>query len=292
MEWLVRNFGPGSSTEIKAAGETRLLVLDGHVSHVNAPFCKYCIDHNIVLLCLPPHTTHKLQPLDVGLFSPYKQAYSTELKDRFENHERGVSKANFKNILAVARARAFTSENITSSFDACGIMPLNRRKILKRIKQHRKDIGYESDDSDSVYTHDSGSEPDDNRELDSVGLNHLNSTEELLQPVTPPPVPRTFVRRPSTPTPEFHTMDPEAVASWATPHDTRVGVATGRVTHGLPAGSGRVFGRPSGFGSWLGAQNPSTRLKTTTRPVRSGRETGRDCLFRLPSLPGRQLAST
>ena len=28
-------------------------------------FCQYCLEHNILLLCFSPHTTHLLQPLDV-----------------------------------------------------------------------------------------------------------------------------------------------------------------------------------------------------------------------------------
>jgi DDE superfamily endonuclease len=33
----------------------------------------------ILILVLPPHTTHRLQPLDVGLFSPLAKAYSKRL---------------------------------------------------------------------------------------------------------------------------------------------------------------------------------------------------------------------
>src|SRR5271170_1385657 len=43
----------------------RLLILDGHGSHVTGEFLGYCIQHKIVLLVLPPHTSHLTQPLDV-----------------------------------------------------------------------------------------------------------------------------------------------------------------------------------------------------------------------------------
>jgi hypothetical protein len=33
----------------------------------------------ILILILPPHSTHRLQPLDVGLFSPLLKAYTKRL---------------------------------------------------------------------------------------------------------------------------------------------------------------------------------------------------------------------
>lgn len=57
-------------------GEPRLLILDGHSSHVSYEFVKYARDHNIEVLCLPPHSTAFLQPLDVGVFSPLGHYWS------------------------------------------------------------------------------------------------------------------------------------------------------------------------------------------------------------------------
>ncbi len=56
-------------------GEYRLLLLDGFGSHCTLEFVQFCEDHKILPFCLPPHTTHFLQPLDVVLFSAYKQAH-------------------------------------------------------------------------------------------------------------------------------------------------------------------------------------------------------------------------
>lgn len=52
--------------------QSRLLIIDGHDSHISTEFIDYCYNHNIWPLCLPPHTTHLLQPLDVGCFQPLK----------------------------------------------------------------------------------------------------------------------------------------------------------------------------------------------------------------------------
>jgi hypothetical protein len=45
---------------------SQLLILDGHTSHVSLSFIEYCEQQYIIPLCLPPHSTHILRPLDVG----------------------------------------------------------------------------------------------------------------------------------------------------------------------------------------------------------------------------------
>jgi hypothetical protein len=56
-----------------------MLVLDGHKSHVNAEFDEYYKANNIVLLCLPPYSSHLTQLLDVSVFSPLKKAYGAKI---------------------------------------------------------------------------------------------------------------------------------------------------------------------------------------------------------------------
>ena len=49
-----------------------LLLVDGHKSHITLNVIDLCQENNIILFCLPPHTTHALQPLDVAVFNPYR----------------------------------------------------------------------------------------------------------------------------------------------------------------------------------------------------------------------------
>ena len=56
----------------------RLLIIDGHASHLSFPFFEFAVDHNITLLRMPAHTSHLLQPLDVSVFSPLKKALNDE----------------------------------------------------------------------------------------------------------------------------------------------------------------------------------------------------------------------
>ena len=64
--WL-EHFDQHTSTD-----QSRLLIIDGHDSHISVEFINYCYNYNIWLLYLPPYTTHLLQPLDVGCFQPLK----------------------------------------------------------------------------------------------------------------------------------------------------------------------------------------------------------------------------
>ncbi|CAG7693750.1 unnamed protein product [Allacma fusca] len=63
-----------------------LLVLDNHSSHISYDVVQYCHSHFIELLSLPPHSTHKMQPLDIGFFSPLKENYKQELTRWYFNH--------------------------------------------------------------------------------------------------------------------------------------------------------------------------------------------------------------
>jgi len=49
-------------------GAYRLLIFDGHGSHLTKEFIEYCDNRKIIPFTLPPHTSHLLQPLDVVVF--------------------------------------------------------------------------------------------------------------------------------------------------------------------------------------------------------------------------------
>ena len=62
-------------TKHRTASAYRLLVLDGHESHHLIDFKLFCKENKIITLCMPPHSSHILQPLNVSCFRPLKQAY-------------------------------------------------------------------------------------------------------------------------------------------------------------------------------------------------------------------------
>jgi len=123
-------------TKEKAGNSRRLLLADGHSSHVNLRFINYCDENRIILVVLPPHSTHRLQPLDVGIFSPLAHAYSQEI-DQLIQSSCGfarLTKRSFWRLFSVAWERSVTSSNIKSAFSSPGIFPLEPKKVLKSIK--------------------------------------------------------------------------------------------------------------------------------------------------------------
>ena len=67
LQWLERNFEP-YTRPAEGGDEYRLLIYDGHESH---EFIEYAYAYRIKCLCLPAHSTHLLQPLDVVTFGQY-----------------------------------------------------------------------------------------------------------------------------------------------------------------------------------------------------------------------------
>ena len=50
-----------------------VLFLDGHSAHFSIAAIEYCLEDQIHLICLPPHSSHKLQPLDTHFNGPLKK---------------------------------------------------------------------------------------------------------------------------------------------------------------------------------------------------------------------------
>ena len=69
MEWLW-HFDKQTASQRK--GKYRMLVFDGHRSHLTDEFTYYCWEHYIIPFQLSAHSTHLLQPLDIGVFQPFK----------------------------------------------------------------------------------------------------------------------------------------------------------------------------------------------------------------------------
>ncbi|KAF8219380.1 hypothetical protein L208DRAFT_1551245, partial [Tricholoma matsutake] len=76
--WLIKDFDPATAARNMTQGH-HLLILDGHNLHCTYGFCKFAVDHNIVVTCLPSHTTHALQPCDVACFGPLASAWKSEV---------------------------------------------------------------------------------------------------------------------------------------------------------------------------------------------------------------------
>jgi hypothetical protein len=110
-----------------------MLILDGHESHVTPEFIHHCLFNNILLLRLPPHTSHILQPLNVGLFGPLKTALSNKLDPLIQTEVAHVQKCEWLLAYVHARIEAFTHSNILSGWRGVGLFPLDPEKALCQV---------------------------------------------------------------------------------------------------------------------------------------------------------------
>ena len=136
--WLQKIFN--RYTTPKSSRARRLLIVDGHSSHVNMEFILLCDLLRILLLILPPHSTHRLQPLDVSLFSPLATYYTQGLTQLMFTSLGTVrmSKRSFWSVFWPAWKKAFTSKNIASGFEKTGIFPYNPSVTLDKITKPRQ----------------------------------------------------------------------------------------------------------------------------------------------------------
>jgi DDE superfamily endonuclease len=131
--WLKNIFD--KNTKARAGRSRRLLIVDGHSSHVNMKFIDLADSLRILILILPPHSTHRLQPLDVGLFAPLARFYTNGLIKRM-NDACGMismSKRDFWGVFWPAWKEAFTQKNIVSAFEKTGIFPADSSRVIDKI---------------------------------------------------------------------------------------------------------------------------------------------------------------
>jgi hypothetical protein len=129
-------------TRDKAGNRRRLLIVDGHSSHVNMAFINLAHKLRILLLILPPHSTHRLQPLDVGLFSPLARYYTNSLNELMYNSHGVVSmsKRLFLPFFRASWVKAFTPQNIASAWAKSGLFPFAPHLVLSKIVKPKSPV--------------------------------------------------------------------------------------------------------------------------------------------------------
>ena len=76
-----------------------ILLFDGHGSHLTYETARCAVDNEIIIICIPPRTSHALQPLDVGVFKPLKNKWrKVLLRFYWETRTWNVEKGSFPNL--------------------------------------------------------------------------------------------------------------------------------------------------------------------------------------------------
>lgn len=119
-----------------------MLLCDQFGSHLTYEFVKYCEDHKIILFFLPPHSSHLLQPLDVGVFSAYKHWHSEWVYDATVSGYEKITKDDFLGAIAQIRQKTFKPSTIKLGFRLTGLWPINPSLIIDSLVDSARDFGY------------------------------------------------------------------------------------------------------------------------------------------------------
>ncbi|XP_055903267.1 uncharacterized protein LOC129939315 [Eupeodes corollae] len=113
---------------VKPSEENPCLILcDNHSSHITINIVTLARDNNITILTFPPHCSHRLQPLDVSVYGPFKARYREAMNAwMLSNPGKTVSIYEVPQFTNTAYIAAFSMENNISGFQKTGVHPFNR----------------------------------------------------------------------------------------------------------------------------------------------------------------------
>lgn len=144
LTWFQEKFLPFTADR-RSAVTPVILVLDNFSGHVHPEVLQKAKDNHVIMVGLPPHSTHITQPLDVTLMKPLKDYWSNaitslQVKQPWERYtEQDVIKLLCEPTLTLGVqpenglpwspwSKAFTPANIKSAFATTGLWPIDFEK--------------------------------------------------------------------------------------------------------------------------------------------------------------------
>ena len=105
----------------------QLLVYDNHSSHITLEAVTLARSRGVVIVTLPAHCSHRMQPLDVGVLGPWKRYYADAVRKWHQAHPGAtLTIHDVSELVNEAFGRAFSIPSIVNAFRATGIWPPNR----------------------------------------------------------------------------------------------------------------------------------------------------------------------
>jgi hypothetical protein len=136
LEWLRKIYIPQTQP---ALGEYRLLIMDGHGSHITIDFMYECYINRIICLYIPAHTSHVLQPLDLACFSSVKTRYRSQIQELASLDDAApVKKSRFMTCYSQAREKGLSKHNIRTGWRVTGIIPYNPGLVINSSQVLRR----------------------------------------------------------------------------------------------------------------------------------------------------------
>lgn len=111
----------------------RMLVIDGHSIYLSADFNRFCKEKKIIAISMPSHSSHILQPLDIGCFGPLKRAYSQQIEQLVKSHINHLTVVDFLIAFKAAFFAIMREANIKAGFRASGSVSLDPEIVLSKL---------------------------------------------------------------------------------------------------------------------------------------------------------------
>lgn len=103
-----------------------LLIMDNHITHCTLSAYNFCKENGIIVLTIPPHSSHRLQPLDVTFYAPLKAAFNSECSKFLTSHPgEKINPGDIAELFNLAFSRVATPEKAIKGFKETGLFPFN-----------------------------------------------------------------------------------------------------------------------------------------------------------------------
>lgn len=104
----------------------KVLLLDNHVSHLFIDGIIYAIENGVTLLTFPPHCSHRMQPLDNGVFAAVKRSYGLQCGAWMKSHGGNpLGIRHLPEIIETSLDYGTLRGTIKSAFRTTGVWPYN-----------------------------------------------------------------------------------------------------------------------------------------------------------------------
>ncbi|KAF2886110.1 hypothetical protein ILUMI_20064 [Ignelater luminosus] len=124
---LMHDAPPGSFAYYHESGWINTESFHGHRSPSKSMALIDGARENVTLLCFPPRTTHRLQPLDVSFMAPFSAYYEQEVRKWLVPHPgRAVAIYQIGKLFTATFTRAVIMQTAIAGFTKTGICQFNR----------------------------------------------------------------------------------------------------------------------------------------------------------------------
>ena len=112
-----------------------MLLFNGFDFYYTQEFLEVLEDNKVIAYRLPPHTSHFLQPLDVGCFQPYKHWHAQAVDYATYIGCTSFNKVKFLAAIGSIRAHTFKPRTIQKGWRDIGLVPPNAERIRENIQR-------------------------------------------------------------------------------------------------------------------------------------------------------------